>query len=180
MERNGYVGLALIALATVIAVTVFRPAGTNVPATRGDGDVGSYRNRGDSASSATPAPGADPAGESSFSALTSAALSELPRKSDLTRLRPEEAHGTPEAIDAAGLVLGRVAAALAGNRALAPIAAAFYKDCAEAGEVLSSVRALCYSNLERLAASGAEGIVADPRSLPEGILELARRLRGWK
>lgn len=105
-----------------------------------------------------------------FNDLIHKTLNELPTAASLRDLSEEETHDTPETVSEAGTQLGRIAQAVHDNPALAPAAADFYSRCARQAEVLTSVRALCYSHVMK--PSDGEN---DP-SIPPEVVRLARQI----
>lgn len=102
-------------------------------------------------------------------------LRELPTREDLKSLSPQEVHRSPQILMDAGLALGQVAERLDQNSELIHEALGFYQDCAGNAELPSSVRALCFSNLEsRSKAAGIE--IPWDDLVSENIRKLAKKL----
>jgi hypothetical protein len=98
----------------------------------------------------------------------------LSAKAQLKKLTTEQVHHTPEMIRAAGLQLGRIADALSRDPSLAPDAVPFYEKCAKNEGYPNTVRALCWSDYERIANGlrlpvNAEGVPANVRELADQV-----------
>jgi hypothetical protein len=100
----------------------------------------------------------------------------LPTRSDLQRLSPKDVHRTPKPIVDAGLKLSQIAQTLAEYPEWAQDAIGFYRECSGRDELASSIRALCFSNLEPW--SEKSGIEFEEHQLvPPRIRRLAADLR---
>lgn len=104
---------------------------------------------------------------------------ELPTRQDVKAYAAEDIHHANEALIKAGSKLGRIVATLEKDPSLIKEALYFYEDCALDQDILNSVRALCFSNLERwhkILGNESE-INTDP--IPEHIRNLARDLKDF-
>lgn len=105
--------------------------------------------------------------------------SSLPTRPDLQRLSSQEVHRTPKPIIDAGLKLSQIAQTLAQYPEWVPDAISFYRECSARDELASSIRALCFSNLESWAEKS--GIEFEEHELvPPRIRRLAADLRSLK
>jgi hypothetical protein len=103
-----------------------------------------------------------------FAELCHQILKDLPTAANIRGLTDEEVHDTPEPIAVAGTQLGRIAQAVHDNPSLARAANDFYGRCAHQNEVLTPVRALCYSHVMNLKTDVSSDEV------PEEVVRLAR------
>ncbi|MGE3262579.1 MAG: hypothetical protein AB7K68_12430 [Bacteriovoracia bacterium] len=109
-----------------------------------------------------------------FRALGAEVMKALPNKNDLQRLREAETHGTPPALIAAGIQLGKIAEAVANEPALEAEGITLYRECAASPQHPDSVRALCYSNYKRL--SEKAGIPVNQYVVSKSLRQLAEKL----
>jgi hypothetical protein len=100
----------------------------------------------------------------------------IPSRAELRKLTSEEVHETPATIRAAGFSLGRVAEAVSREPSLAADAFPFYEKCARNVDYPSSVRALCYSDYERIG-NGLD-LPVNPDVVPASVRELADKVKG--
>lgn len=99
------------------------------------------------------------------------ALKVMPRKSDLKNLKASEVHHFPEPVRLAGIKLGMIKEILTKRSDLEEAGINFYEKCAGDDGAMTSVRALCLTNLAQYKAQKGETI--DLSKYPERVLELA-------
>lgn len=109
-----------------------------------------------------------------FRALGAEVMKALPRKEDLQKIKAEESNGTPPALIAAGVELGKISEAAANEPALEAEAVTLYRECAASPQHPDSVRALCFSNYKRLAQK--TGAPVDEAVASKAIRQLAEKL----
>lgn len=109
--------------------------------------------------------------EEEFEKFAQDALKIMPRKSDLQNLKPQEVHHFPEPVQKAGHKLAQIKDILTKRPDLEEVGIRFYEECANDNEAMTSVRALCLSNLAQYKAM--KGEVIDFSKYPERVLELA-------
>jgi len=109
-----------------------------------------------------------------FTVLTDKTLKEMPLKSDLQNLKSsDEAHHYPEPVIRAGQQLGLIKEILVKRPELEEQGAVFYQKCASEDKAITSVRALCLTNLAKYKATRGEMI--DMSKYPERVVELAQQ-----
>jgi hypothetical protein len=120
------------------------------------------------------------ADEQRFEARSREILAKLPRKKALRQMTPEEVHGMPAPLFAAGAALGEIAEALESKPHLRPQGARFYAECSARKDMPSSVRATCYSNLIKLTRELRDGryLMEVAESVEQPIVDLAKNLEG--
>lgn len=112
--------------------------------------------------------------EETFKELTAKALAEIPLKNDLKNLKSsEEAHHFPEPVIKAGHQLGQIKEIIVKRPEFEEEAMNFYSSCASSDQAITSVRALCLTNLAKYKASHGEMI--DMTKYPERVVELAQQ-----
>lgn len=77
-------------------------------------------------------------------------LKELPTMGELKNLSEEEVHHTPAMIREGGAILGKIHAEAEENPERRPDTLAFFKECAEDEEVVTSLRAVCWNKVMTL------------------------------
>jgi len=115
---------------------------------------------------------------STFARRAEEVQASLPTLDKIKSLTEEEVHSTPTSVMEAGLKLGELAEAIEKDPSLAPEGIAFYGKCARRGDISSSVRALCLSDLRDL--SKKRGQAADESGIPAEITRMAAVLKGSK
>lgn len=114
---------------------------------------------------------------SDFHAFTARVLTELPRKTELRKLTPAQAHEAPAPIREAAVRLGEVADRVARNPGLKPEALEFYQNCSLQEELPDSIRALCLNRALRLYAELHHAVWPfDRRKMSQTVIDLAKRL----
>lgn len=109
--------------------------------------------------------------EEEFVNFAKEALKIMPRQKDLQNLKPQEVHHFPEPIQKAGQKLGVIKDILIKRPDLEDAGIEFYENCASDDGAMTSVRALCLSNLAQYKAQ--KGEVVDFSKYPERVIELA-------
>ena len=114
-----------------------------------------------------------------FQILTRDTLKALPSTEQLraTIKSNEDAHHTPPALMEAGRKLGAIAQRLASNSALRLTALDFYKECALDGQLVDSIRALCFGDFQMHHHDGDQ-VQLDESEIPQKIRDLASKLGG--
>jgi hypothetical protein len=87
--------------------------------------------------------------EEEFSRESTQVLQALPKQEEMKNLKEHEMHDTPKAITQAGARIGDLEESLEKNPALKPKAIEFYEKCLIGSDYVSSIRAVCYSNLKK-------------------------------
>jgi hypothetical protein len=107
----------------------------------------------------------------SFSEFTERLQKKLPLKASLANLGHHDVHTTPELIIESARELGRVKQKLKENSELVEDAIVFYEGCIAVEEVVTSVRALCLSNLLYLKLQKRENV--ELGNYPKKLVSLA-------
>ena len=101
---------------------------------------------------------------------------QLPSTEQFKNLKDEHLHHTPEAITTIGIRLGKIKQQVKENEEFVPKVTEFYQDCASQIHGVTSIRALCLSNLVHLRNKTGEEI--DYSLFPDKVKELAKDLEG--
>lgn len=110
--------------------------------------------------------------EVSFKQLLKETEEALPLLADLKKLPSEALHHTPFLIIRAGKDLGTIKEILKINTSFEKEALVFYQRCAKNKKGVTSVRALCLTNL--LEINKKNGVIMDTHDYPENIVELSK------
>jgi len=109
-----------------------------------------------------------------FTQLTEKIFADMPLRNDLQNLKSSgEAHHYPEPVIRAGHQLGLLKEILVKRPEFEEQGAVFYQKCASEEKAITSVRALCLTNLAKYKATHGEMI--DMSKYPERVVELAQQ-----
>lgn len=108
-----------------------------------------------------------------FETYLTETLSNLPNKTKLQKLSPDEIHYSPRMIMEAGARLGRIKRQLKLNANFVPSAMKFYTECASQNDGATPVRGLCLANLIHLKTKAGETV--DKTKYPARVFELAEK-----
>lgn len=109
-----------------------------------------------------------------FKAFLGSALTNIPLKEDLASITSNQAHHIPKELLEGGKKLGVIREVLSNRPEFTKSASAFYEACAKQKKAMSSFRAMCLSNLIKLARK--ENKTFNLEGYNERVVELATEI----
>jgi len=114
----------------------------------------------------------------SFEKILLEAQKTLPTRKQMESLSDAELmHDVPATVVEAAALIGQLKATVDRDEALADEAGSFFLECAKSAQVLTSIRALCLTNLLHLAESHIAVDMVGVSEIPNEVIDLSSRLR---
>lgn len=103
-------------------------------------------------------------------------LDSLPTNDDIKDLSPEEVHHTPELVLESAREIGKMIDAAEKNPELREKTVRFLLECAEASNVVASIRAVCWKNTMNGVTNWKVFVPVSEAKVPDNIKNLANQL----